>query len=172
MEQGERWTKETVAQCIVAAALIATVTFAAGFTLPGGNNPDTGYPTLMKKSAFGVFLVTDTISLYTSSASILIFLSILIQRYTEMDFLVYLPSKLMVGLCAMYISIATMMIAFSASFAVLYAKNMNWISTLVGALGMLPVLLCFRLEYRLLFDIINSTFSSRYLFRPKNRPLY
>lgn len=172
MEQGERWMKETVAQCIIVAALIATITFAAAFTLPGGNNQDSGYPTFMKKSAFVVFVVTDTISLYTSSASILMFLSILTQRYTENDFLVSLPVKLLIGLVTLYISIATMMIAFSASFVLLYAKDMKWISILINASVVLPVIFSFQLQFRLLFDVINSTFNSRLLFRPRKRLFY
>ncbi|XP_017242724.1 ankyrin repeat-containing protein NPR4 [Daucus carota subsp. sativus] len=169
MEKGESWMKQTAAQCMVVAALIATITFAAAFTLPGGSNCDSGHPVLMKSSAFVVFVVTDAISLCTSSASILVFLAILTARYTEYDFLASLPVKLMVGLLTLFISIATMMIAFSASFFLLYAKSMKWIPILVATLAGLPVILFAWLHYRLFFDVINTTYSARYLFRPKKR---
>lgn len=171
MEKGESWMKETAAQCMVVAALIATIMFASAYTLPGGNNGDNGQPIFKNKSAFTLFVVTDAISLCTSSASILMFLAILTSRYTEKDFLVSLPVKLMVGILTLFISIATMMIAFTASFFLLYAKNMKWIPVLVTALAGVPVILFAVLQYRLFVDMINSTFNSRHLFRPKKHML-
>ncbi|XP_074355040.1 uncharacterized protein LOC141693779 isoform X2 [Apium graveolens] len=171
MEKGESWMKQTAAQCMVVAALIATITFAAAFALPGGNKEDSGHPIFMKKSAFITFVVTDAISLCTSSTSILVFLAILTSRYTEYDFLASLPVKLMVGLLTLFISIATMMIAFSASFFLLYAYSMKWIPILVTTLAGLPVIIFAWLHYRLFFDVIHTTFSARYLFRPKKRLL-
>ncbi|WOG94122.1 hypothetical protein DCAR_0313415 [Daucus carota subsp. sativus] len=172
MEKGETWMRQTAAQCMVVAALIATIMFAAAFTLPGGNNDDNGHPILMKKSAFKVFVVTDAISLCTSCASLLMFLAILTARYAENDFLRSLPVKLIVGLVTLFISIANMMIAFGASFFLLYARSMKWVPVLVTVLAGLPVILFVGLQYRLLIDVISSTFNSRHLFRPKKRMLY
>ncbi|KAL0442319.1 UNVERIFIED_CONTAM: hypothetical protein Slati_1954600 [Sesamum latifolium] len=42
LTKGETWMKETANNCMIVATLIATVAFAAAFTLPGGNNGDTG----------------------------------------------------------------------------------------------------------------------------------
>ena len=55
------------------AALIATVTFAAGFTLPGGYNVNEGTATLAKKSAFKAFVVMDTLAMVLSVSAIFIF---------------------------------------------------------------------------------------------------
>lgn len=172
MVKGEIWMKETASQCMIVAALIATIMFAAAFTLPGGNNGDTGHPIFVKRSAFIVFAVTDAISLCTSSASILVFLAILTARYTENDFLASLPLKLMVGLVTLFISIAAMMIAYSASFFLLYPEGMKWIPILVTVFAGLPVILFAGLQFRLLCDVMNSTFNSRHLFRPKRHMLY
>ncbi|KAK6126738.1 hypothetical protein DH2020_039509 [Rehmannia glutinosa] len=74
---GERWMKDTANSCTIAAALIATVVFAAAITVPGGNKSDTGFPLFSNNSAFIIFAVSDAISLFTSTTSLLMFLSIL-----------------------------------------------------------------------------------------------
>lgn len=50
----------------VVAALLATITFTAGFTLPGGFNQETGEAILAKKTAFLVFLISDTLAMCCS----------------------------------------------------------------------------------------------------------
>ncbi|KAL6343148.1 hypothetical protein AAG906_020937 [Vitis piasezkii] len=51
---------------LIVSALITTVTFAAGFTLPGGYKEDDGKAILSKKAAFRAFVVTDTIAMVSS----------------------------------------------------------------------------------------------------------
>ncbi|KAH9624213.1 hypothetical protein KSS87_019982 [Heliosperma pusillum] len=50
----------------VIAALLATITFAAGFTLPGGINSNNGEALLAKKASFLVFLLADVYAMCTS----------------------------------------------------------------------------------------------------------
>ena len=169
LKDGEEWMKHTATHCMVVAALIATIMFAAAFTLPGGNDDKDGDPIFVKKNAFIMFVVADAISLCTSSASILVFLAIITARYTEDDFLVSLPTKLMIGLVTLFISISTMMVSFSASFFLVYAEKMRWIPVSVCTLAGLPVIIFALLQYSLLFDVVNSTFNSRHLFRLKKR---
>ncbi|KAK9062041.1 hypothetical protein SSX86_019225 [Deinandra increscens subsp. villosa] len=100
--QGENWMKGTASQCMVVAALITTIVFAAAFTVPGGYNQtnyqQNGIPVFHSKATFMVFVVADAIALFASSASLLMFLSILTSRYAERDFLDSLPKKLILGL--------------------------------------------------------------------------
>ncbi|XP_063945559.1 ankyrin repeat-containing protein NPR4-like isoform X3 [Daucus carota subsp. sativus] len=172
MEKGETWMKDTAAQCMVVAALIATMTFAAAFTLPGGTNGDNGQPIFKDRSAFIVFIITDAVSLFSSSASILMFLAILTARYAENDFLVSLPLKLMIGLLTLFISIATMMIVFSASFFLAYTKGVKWVPYLISFLAGLPVVMFAALLYPLFFSVVRSTYGSRHLFKPTKHVLY
>ncbi|BBG92909.1 Ankyrin repeat family protein [Prunus dulcis] len=70
VKEGEESMKGTATSCTVVGALIVTIMFAAAFTVPGGNNQD-----------------TDSISLFSSTTSVMIFLGILTSRYAEDDFL-------------------------------------------------------------------------------------
>ncbi|XP_071731198.1 uncharacterized protein [Rutidosis leptorrhynchoides] len=174
--QGEKWMKDTASQCMVVAALIATIVFAAAFTVPGGyrqsNDEKNGIPVFYSKATFLVFVVADAISLFSSAASILMFLSILTSRYAERDFLQSLPKKLMLGLVTLFLSITSMTVAFSVSFFVLYKSGLIWVPLVISLLAVLPVFLFAWLQYPLLEDVRRSTYGSRYLFRPKKLVLY
>nr|GEX39878.1 ankyrin repeat-containing domain, PGG domain protein [Tanacetum cinerariifolium] len=166
VHRGEDWMKGTANQCMVVAALIATIVFAAAFTVPGGysqsNDKNNGFPVFESKATFMVFVVADAISLFSSTASILMFLSILTSRYAERDFLESLPKKLMLGLATLFLSITTMTMAFSVSFFVLYHKGVLWMPIIMATLAVMPVLLYIKLQYALFVDVIRSTYGSRW----------
>ncbi|PWA46427.1 ankyrin repeat-containing domain, PGG domain protein [Artemisia annua] len=171
--QGEKWMKEMATQCIVVAALIATMVFAAAFTVPGGYDQNNGIPIFHSKTTFKVFVVADAISLFTSLFSIIhMFLSVFTSRYVERDFLDSLPRKLMIGQSYLFLSMGTMIIAFSVSFFVLYQKGLLWIPILVSLFALYPFGIYVKAQYFLFIDVIQSTYGSRYLFRPKKRVLY
>ncbi|XP_076882061.1 uncharacterized protein LOC143530400 [Bidens hawaiensis] len=48
--EGEKWMKGTANRCMVVAALIATIVFAAAFTVPGGYSQSNGFPFFPFKS--------------------------------------------------------------------------------------------------------------------------
>ncbi|KAJ0670701.1 putative PGG domain-containing protein [Helianthus annuus] len=133
--------KETSSQCMVVAALIATIVFAVAFTIPGGYDQTYGIPIFYRKPIFVAFVVADAMSLFLSSTSILTFLSILTSRYAERDFVESLPTKLMVGISTLFLSITAMMITFGVSFFVLYHKKMKWIPILISACAVVPAFL-------------------------------
>ncbi|XAR49143.1 hypothetical protein NMG60_11032234 [Bertholletia excelsa] len=62
---------------VIVASLIATVAFAAGFTVPGGYNgnegPQQGMAVLARKAAFKAFLLTDTVALMSSSFALFLY---------------------------------------------------------------------------------------------------
>ncbi|KAJ0954049.1 putative PGG domain-containing protein [Helianthus annuus] len=114
MKQGENWTKTTAESCSITAALIVTVVFAAAITVPGGSNQESGIPLLKKQIAFTIFAVTNAFSLFTAATALLLFLSILTTRFSEKDFLVSLPRRLIFGLFTLFLSTTSMVVAFGA----------------------------------------------------------
>jgi hypothetical protein len=168
-ENGEKWMKDTANYCMLVATLIATVVFAAVFTVPGGNNQESGIPILLRSNWFMVFFVSDAITLFSSSTSIVIFLSILTSRYTEKDFFKSLPTKLALGLATLFISISGMVVAFSATCFLVYNNKITWAPVVIITAASIPVTFFFLLHYTLWADTFISTFStfrSRFFFRP------
>ncbi|KAI7981776.1 Ankyrin repeat-containing protein NPR4 [Camellia lanceoleosa] len=55
---------------LIVATLIATVTFAVGFTMPGrydsNQGPEQGMPVLLRAVAFKAFVITNTIAMICS----------------------------------------------------------------------------------------------------------
>ncbi|KAK9705409.1 hypothetical protein RND81_07G054600 [Saponaria officinalis] len=172
VKEGEKWLKDTATSCTVAAALIATVVFAAAITIPGGNDQNDGTPLFFKpqqhvEKAFAVFGVFDAVSLFSSVASILMFLSILTSRYSEADFHFALPNLLTIGLTMLFVSITSMMIAFSSALYLVFGQGKPWRLFLVVGLAMLPVSLFIILQLPLLKEMAYATYG-RGIFRKKS----
>ncbi|KAD3337862.1 hypothetical protein E3N88_33383 [Mikania micrantha] len=158
-KEGEEWMKKTADSYTITAALIITIVFAAAITVPGGNNGDTGKPVFESKPSFIIFVVSDAISLFTSTTSLLFFLSILTARYAEEDFLYKLPKRLILGLAMLFMSVTTMLIAFSASLYVMFGLENPWILIPIAAITCLPIASFVTLQLPLLVDLISSTYS-------------
>ncbi|KAJ9553572.1 hypothetical protein OSB04_017617 [Centaurea solstitialis] len=166
--QGLKWMKD----CMVVATLIVTVAFAVAFTVPGGYSQENGIPIFIHGISFLVFVIADAISLFCSSTSLLVFLSILTSRHGQHDFLYALPTKLMIGLGTLLISVAAMMITFSASFFVLYDNRLKWVPILIATFAAMPVIVFAILQIPLLVDMIRSMYDSEYLFKRNRHMLY
>ncbi|KAK6152049.1 hypothetical protein DH2020_014684 [Rehmannia glutinosa] len=171
-EEGEKWMKDTSNSCTIAAALIATVMFAAAITVPGGNDSNNGYPMFSYDPAFIVFAVSDAISLFTSATSLLMFLAILTSRYAEEDFLRALPKRLIIGLSTLFLSITFMMAAFSATLFLVFGRKQAWVLIPVGGLACLPVTSFVLLQFPLLVDLIYSTYGPGIFGKQSSRPFY
>ncbi|KAM1187268.1 hypothetical protein ACFX2J_023221 [Malus domestica] len=156
-KEGEKWMKGTASSCTVVSALIITIMFATAFTVPGGNNQETGFPIFLNEKLFMVFIVSDAISLLSSATSVLMFLGILTSRYAEDDFLKSLPTKMIIGLSTLFISIATMMVAFSSTLFIML-QDKPWITYPIIFLAGVPVILFVWMQFPLLVDIFVSTY--------------
>ncbi|CAA2934500.1 ankyrin repeat-containing ITN1-like isoform X1 [Olea europaea subsp. europaea] len=172
VESGEKWMKDTASSCMLVATLITTVMFAAIFTVPGGNNNDTGTPMFLKDKSFIIFSMSDALALFSSVTSILMFLSILTSRYAEEDFLESLPKRLIIGLTTLFFSIASMLLAFSASFFIVVGHQLAWIIIPIALTACVPVTLFAFLQFPLLADVMHSTYGSGIFSMERNERLY
>ncbi|CAL8162033.1 unnamed protein product [Prunus armeniaca] len=143
LHKGESWMKNTAKSCMLVATIIATVVFSAAFSIPSG------------------------VALFSSSTSMLMFLYILTSRYAENDFLKSLPLKLMVGLASLFISMTSMMIAFSTAFYLSRHYGLGFISDFIFIFAFVPVVLFLFLQYPLLSDMFLSTYCSSLIFQPR-----
>ncbi|KAL8157555.1 uncharacterized protein LOC141714195 [Apium graveolens] len=65
--------KEAVNTHMIVAALIASVALTAGLAVPGGFVEGKGYPQLLTKAAFQLFMIADAITVLFSIASLLLY---------------------------------------------------------------------------------------------------
>ncbi|KAG8367157.1 hypothetical protein BUALT_Bualt16G0043400 [Buddleja alternifolia] len=171
-KDGEKWMRNTASSCILVAALIATVVFAAAITIPGGNDQFIGVPIWSKQTAFIIFAVSDAISLFTSTTSLLLFLSLWTSRYAEEDFLYVLPKRLSIGLLTLFLSITFMMVAFSATVYLVFGQRKAWVLIPVSALACFPVTSFVLLQFPLLVDVISSTYGPGIFGKKSDKPFY
>ncbi|GLT86846.1 hypothetical protein SLE2022_049600 [Rubroshorea leprosula] len=155
--KAENWMKQTAGSFTIVGALIITIMFAAAYTIPGGSNQDTGFPIFSHDTLFEMFILSDAVSLSTASTSVLVFLGILTSRYSEKDFLISLPRRLIIGLYTLFISIAVMMVAFAAAVAIMLEGQL-WIIIVMSMLTCIPVFCFAFLQIPLLVKIFNSTY--------------
>ncbi|KZV22044.1 ankyrin repeat-containing protein-like [Dorcoceras hygrometricum] len=170
--EGEKWMKDTATSCTIAAALIATVVFAAAFTVPGGVDNNTGLPVFLNKTSFITFAISDSVSLFTSITSLLMFLAILTSRYAEEDFLHVLPQRLCIGLLTLFASITFMMIAFCAAIYITLDDSSRLFFIPVATLACLPVASFVFLQSPLLVDVMSSTYGPGIFGKNSDRKLY
>ncbi|WRX16705.1 PGG domain - like 9 [Theobroma cacao] len=157
VKEGEKWMKDIAQTSTVVGTLIITIMFAALFTVPGGPDQDTGVPLLLTKKLFKIFIISDSISLFASTTSVLIFVGILTSRYTTHDFLKSLPNKLIIGLSSLFMSIAAMMVAFS-SIVIIMVKGQLKIVIPIVLLASIPIGLFVWMQFPLLAKIFISTY--------------
>ncbi|KAF5441957.1 hypothetical protein F2P56_037086, partial [Juglans regia] len=128
---------------LVVAALITTVTFAAGITMPGGfiggdDHPHPGSAVLEKSTAFKAFIITNALALMLSSSAVFIYL-----------FIPFIPSKsffrqrlcfAQMAFWFLISSMAPMVLAFvTGTYAVLEHSNIA-IPTCIICLSFITIL--------------------------------
>ncbi|XP_047966328.1 protein ACCELERATED CELL DEATH 6 [Salvia hispanica] len=142
----ESW-RDKINTILVVAMLVATVTFQAGFTVPGGNNNthyDQDIATMLKKVKFQEFVICNTIAMHTS---VIVAVTLLWAQLGD-------PSSMRLALKSavllLGLALAMMSIAFLAA-VYLVVSTLCWLaitvllisSSFVFALIVLFVPLCF-----------------------------
>jgi len=120
------------------AILLATITFAAAFTLPGGYSSDAGsqgLPIMVRKAAFQAFLISDTLAMCASLAVAFI---CIIAKWEDLEFLLYYRSFTKKLMWFAYVATTT---AFATGLYTVLAPRLLWLSVTVCVLtGLLPIL--------------------------------
>ncbi|KAG5554685.1 hypothetical protein RHGRI_012295 [Rhododendron griersonianum] len=119
--------QQALGSILIVASLIATITFAAAFAIPGGydgnQGRDQGMAVLARAAAFKAFLVTNTIAMVCSVTSVFLGMTATLVYSNEEDeeenddnF----AKRLVAILCLILVSMFAIMVAFiAATFAVL-----------------------------------------------------
>ena len=122
--------KDRVDICSVTAVLVATVTFAAGLTVPGGFNSSgesQGLATLGNKWAFQVFIISDSIAMYCSVAGTFLLIWSLLARDVA-------KSAIWTALRLVGAAIFAMSVAFMSAIY-LVVSNISWVVYVVLFMG-------------------------------------
>lgn len=125
VEESNESLKSTTESCSVVATLIAGVAFATSSSIPGGTDDRSGKPILEGRLGFNIFALASLFALGFSIAAIITFLAVRTSRYQPRDFPRYLPSMFLLGFTSLFLSIASTLVSFSASFSFLLSGNLH-----------------------------------------------
>ena len=107
VKEGGQWLSNISNSCLVVAGLFVTVTFSMSSTVPDSVkqvNKDNKASKILAGSSF--------VSFCSSLIAVVMFLTILTSGYREKDFRYSLLRKLLLGLTAFHVSIASALICF------------------------------------------------------------
>ncbi|TXG46855.1 hypothetical protein EZV62_026149 [Acer yangbiense] len=141
LQEAQKWIKETSQSCSGVAVLVATVVFAAAFTVPGGNDDKNGLPILLHTPFFMFFTVMDVVSLSCSLTAVVMFLSIITSPFELDNFRILLPRRLTLGFALLFMSVATTMLAFTSTIFLIIRSEQRrrWTLTLICSAAFVPV---------------------------------
>ncbi|CAI9117127.1 OLC1v1018472C3 [Oldenlandia corymbosa var. corymbosa] len=161
MKDAKEWIKDTSNSCMVVAALVATVAFASMITVPGGLDNGTGKPVLSNKGVFIIFSVSNAFSMISSAVALLMFLSLQTSRFTADDFLELLPKNLLQGLLALFIAVATMMLAFGTAIGIALQSRVSWAYIPITVVACFPAIIFTKLQLPLLYQTLGIARDSK-----------
>ncbi|XP_028959185.1 uncharacterized protein [Malus domestica] len=170
LEEAQKWVKETAQSCSTVAVLVATVVFAAAYTIPGGTNDQNGLPLFQNDPLFMLFTSMDVVAIASSLSSVAFFLSVLSSPLEYPLFVSSIPNKVMAGFIFLFISMATTMLAFAATILLLIRVEKKWTKSLLYPIAFFPVPLFGLLQFpmyqsfRVMFHEVNAWFFKPVLY--------
>ncbi|KAJ9549251.1 hypothetical protein OSB04_021794 [Centaurea solstitialis] len=129
------YSKDRVNTLLLVATLVATVTFAAGFTMPGGyinTEPKQGQATLLHKLMLQTFVICDTVALYSA---IMVAVTLIWAQLGDMALVV---NALKFALPLLGLSLTTMLVAFMVAVSLVVAE-LTWLANFVLIFGMISL---------------------------------
>ncbi|KAL5773218.1 hypothetical protein ACOSQ2_013142 [Xanthoceras sorbifolium] len=158
LKEAQKWIKQTSHSCSQVAVLVATVVFAAAFTVPGGTDDKNGTPILLNSPFFLFFSISDVISLSSSLTAVVMFLSILTSSFELDDFHRLLPRRLTLGFALLFMSVATTMLAFTSTVILIIHldKRRQWTLTLICCAACFPVSVLALTHFPLFASFVNA----------------
>ncbi|KAI4352835.1 hypothetical protein L6164_007049 [Bauhinia variegata] len=128
------WIKDQISTLMLVTILVATVTFAAGFTVPGGfidSGPDMkaiGVAALINRLMFKVFIICDVVAMYSSTFAAFILL------WAQLGDFHMAISATHFALLLVAVALVTMSTAFMAAVH-LIVRNLSWLAYTVIIMG-------------------------------------
>ncbi|KAL6281980.1 hypothetical protein ACE6H2_012909 [Prunus campanulata] len=165
LESAQQWIKDTAASCSTVAVLVATVVFAAAYTIPGGTEPN-GLPVYHDSPLFWLFTCMDVLAIACSLSSVAFFLSILSSPLEYPFFCHALPRKLMIGFTLLFLSMAATMLAFAATILLVIRIEKKWTKSLLYSIAFFPVPLFGLLQFPMFQSFKDIYRKLTKIFRP------
>ncbi|XP_030923424.1 protein ACCELERATED CELL DEATH 6-like [Quercus lobata] len=120
--------KERTETLSLVATLVATVTFAAAFTMPGGYNGPGGMATFLEKPMFQAFVISNTVAMYSAITAVIALIWAHLGGL-KLFIAAYKFSLPILGLAITMASLAFM----AGNYLVL--RDLNWLAYLVLSIG-------------------------------------
>ncbi|XP_039161006.1 protein ACCELERATED CELL DEATH 6 [Eucalyptus grandis] len=128
------WIKDQVNTLLLVATLVASVTFTAGITLPGGYNafsdPHPGTATMLHHGLFQVFVIANMLAMYSSILAVVVLLWGLSRDFYVAELAYHLAGPLLL------MALIGMSMAFFSAVTVAVSK-LTWLASLVPLIGVL-----------------------------------
>ncbi|XP_039160994.1 protein ACCELERATED CELL DEATH 6-like [Eucalyptus grandis] len=128
------WIKDQVNTLLLVATLVASVTFTAGLTLPGGYNaydePHPGTATMLHHRMFRVFIIANMLAMYSSILAVIVLLWSLNRDFYVAELAYHSAGPLLL------MALTGMSVAFFAAIIVAVSR-LTWLGSLVMSVGVL-----------------------------------